>query len=485
MSVVRQLRTLLALSILCGCTGGGGGGVSIPVAAWEKFRHDQSNSGRGTGAVENNDGKIKWQTMIDQSPIISSPAVGRDGTVYVATEKGTLAALDPANGGIKWSVCSCPAAGSVLPATCSADPPDLGPLRSSPAVYTFGTRTSVFIGSSGGVFYGIVDDGTKRSCTIRFQPAATDFGDKATTISAQFVASPAFTINPINVAIASVFTAAAIEVTQNGNTRTVGKLYALNTDGSTNWQFPRVGDAEIGAITASPAVGTANTVYISSADGNLYAVLSDGSLHWRLSVAAGGNTATPFAPSPLVSSVVIAPAADGSILAANPDGSFRWRVPPADGAGFIASLAAGIQTFVTPTATPTTPPTSTPEPSATATPSPTPTAFLTETIFGITTGGTLILLDSGTGMPRDIDGPVPAIVGPVIASPALSSDGYLLIAGADGVVHAVNTTTGEEPEGWPVVLAPGVPIRSSPALSNEGVVYVGADNGVLYAVGTE
>jgi len=484
MSVVRQLRTLLALSILCGCTGGGGGGVSIPVAAWEKFRHDQSNSGRGTGAVEDNNGEIKWQTMIDQSPIISSPAVGLDGTVYAITERGTLAALDPASGTIKWSVCSCPAAGTVLSATCSADPPDLGPVRSSPAVYTSGTQTSVFIGSSGGTFYGIVDDGGKRSCAIRFQPSAADFGSNA-TISAQFVASPAFTINPINVALASVFAAAAIEVTQNGNTRTVGKLYALNTDGSTNWQFPRVGEAEIGAITASPAVGTANTIYISSADGNLYAVLSDGSLHWRLSVTAVGNTATPFAPSPLVSSVVIAPATDGSILAANPDGSFRWRVSPADGAGFIASLASGSQAFVTPTATPTIPPTSTPEPSATATPSPTPTAFLTETVFGITTTGAFILLDGGTGMPRDVDGPVPIITGPVIASPALSSDGYLVAAGADGVVHAVNTSTGAEPDGWPVVLAPGVPIRSSPALSHEGVVYIGADNGVLYAVGTQ
>jgi outer membrane protein assembly factor BamB len=77
------------------------------------------------------------------------------------------------------------------------------------------------------------------------------------------------------------------------------------------------------------------------------------------------------------------------------------------------------------------------------------------------------------------------IVGPVVASPFLSFDGYLVIGAADGQLHAVNTITGEEPTGWPVILEKGVPIRSSPSVDNNGVIYVGNDHGNFFAVETQ
>jgi outer membrane protein assembly factor BamB len=65
----------------------------------------------------------------------------------------------------------------------------------------------------------------------------------------------------------------------------------------------------------------------------------------------------------------------------------------------------------------------------------------------------------------------------------LSAEGLLVFGTADGRLHAVNTVTGAEPDGWPVTLAPGSAIRSSPSIAADGTVYVGADDGKLYAVG--
>ncbi len=488
MKIIRALAAMVPLLLLCGCTGGGGDGpASFATAAWEKFRHDLSNSGQGNGLVADNNGQLKWQTQIDETPLSSSPAIGLDGTVYVGTEGGTLAALDATNGSIKWTVCSCDAPGSSTPLTCPAGTQrSLGALIASPAIHAFNARTNIFIGSASGALYAFQDDGANRTCTLRFQPAAADFGNDA-TITARFISSPTFVTNTITAAVAGIFVGAAIDVTTGDSTRSVGKLYALNTDGSLIWQFPRVGAADIGAVTASVAVGPVSVLYFTSADGNLYAVANDGTFKWTFPVGTIADASAPFAASPLTATLVYAATAEGEIFAVNPDGTFRWRVSSPDGAGFVSSLAAGFAApTITPTDTPTVAPTPTPPPAVTATPSPTPTfALAVQTIFGITTSGTLVLIDSATGDPMALTGPAPVIAGPVFSSPALSSDSYFVVGARDGMLHAVNTSTGAEPSGWPVLLAAGVSIRSSPAISNDGVIYVGADNGIVYAVGTQ
>jgi outer membrane protein assembly factor BamB len=481
MNVVRALLAIVPLLGLYGCSGGGG---STPVAsiAWEKFRHDTSNSGGGNGLVADNNGIIKWQTQIDQTPISSSPAIDINGTIYIATEGGTLAALNSTNGSINWSVCTCDAPGSGTALSCpSGTPSSLGKLISSPAVYFFNTVTYIFIGSAGGAgspggaVYMFQDNGTTRTCVARFQPKDSN----NVMIPSSFISSPAFTTNPFTLAVSGVLIGATADVTQHGT------MYALNSDGSLIWQYPRVGTNEgpIGAVTSSPALGAANAVYFTAADGNLYALANNGTFKWRFPI--GSVSGDPFSASPITTAVVFAASADGKISAIDPDGSFRWQVSSPGGAGFVSSLAIGDQATTTPTLTPTIPPTPTPPPGA----SPTPTATVTPvfpvtTIFGVTTAGTLVLVDTTTGAMKMIPPPATPIVGPVVASPFTSADQFLVVAAADGKLHSINTLTGEEPTNWPVTLAQGVPIRSSPSVDNNGVIYVGADNGIVYAVGT-
>ena len=502
MKLARVLLTILPLLGVCACSGGGGSTTQAPVAVWEKFRHDASNSGQGSGAIATNNGSIKWHAQIDQSPISSSPALDINGTIYVATEGGTLAALRPADGSILWKVCGCDAPGSGTPLTCPpgtpapGTPSSLGALISSPAVYSVSSVINIFIGSANGSVYMFQDNGTTRTCAARFQPKETDFGSGATIVS-RFNSSPAFTTNPGTMAVAGIFIGAAVDVTQSGATRTVGKLYAINTDGTVMWQFPGVGAGEIGAVTSSPALNcgsasidlshcVATALYFTAADGNLYGLSDDGTFKWRFPIGVGTDPSAPFSASPLLSNLIFVPSASGHIFAINPDGSFRLRVTSPDGTGFVSSLAVGNPATTTPTITPTVPPTPAPPPGATMTPTATATPALpTTTIFGVTTSGTVVLIDATTGV-SSVLSLAEAIAGPVVSSPLLSADSYLVVGAADGKLHAINTFTGEQPSSaWPVQLTDGMPIRSSPSVDNNGVIYVGADDGMVYAVGTQ
>jgi outer membrane protein assembly factor BamB len=488
MKIARVLLTVLPLVGLAACSGGGGGTGLPPVAAWEKFRHDPGNSGQGNGFITSNNGVIKWQTQIDQTPISSSPAIDINGVIYVATEGGTLAALDPTSGSIKWSVCSCDAPGSGTPLSCPAGTPSsLGTLISSPAIYAFNSATNIYIGSASGKVYMFQDNGTVRTCAATFEPNPSDFGTDA-TIASRFISSPTFTTNPTTAAVSGIFIGAAVDVTQAGATRTVGKLYAMNSDGTLIWQFPTAGTGEIGAVTSSPAIGAANALFFTAADGNLYGLSNAGAFKWRFPIGATASPLVSFVASPATFNLVFAASANGQIYAINPDGSFRWEVSSPDGAGFVASLAVGVQATptITATTTPTPPPTPTAPPGATRTPTATATPVLNfTTVFGITTAGNVVVIDETTGEMKMLSLPVGPIAGPVVSSPLLSADSYLVVGGADGTLHAINTSSGEQPSGWPVTLQLGIPIRSSPSIDNNGVVYVGTDNGMVYAVGTQ
>jgi outer membrane protein assembly factor BamB len=503
MKIARVVLTVLPLLGVYACSGGGGGSSAPPGPAWPKFRHDASNSGQGNGVIESSTPQIKWQTQIDPTttpnpisaspaptpkpkPISASAAIDANGTIYVATEGGTLASLNPATGDMYWSVTSCQLV-TGAPIFCPdavTHPQSLGPLISSPAFYNYNSLNYVFLGSANGFVYMFQDNGTTRTCAACFQPTAAHVG--SVPLASRFISSPTFTISPLTGAVSSVIIGAAIDVSEGGTTRTIGQMYALNTDGSLIWQFPKAGEQAIGAITSSPALGAANAVSFTTDDGYLYSLAEDGVFKWRFHIGTVKDPAILFRPSPLTSNLIFAPTTDGQIFAIDPDGSFRWSASSPKREGFLSSLAVGVPAVTTPTVTPSVPPTPTPPPGATNTPTATITPLLpTTAIFGVTVAGTLVQIDATTGEMNLLLGPAPPIAGPVISSPFLSFDGYLVVGAADGKLHAINTITGQELAGWPVTLAAGIPIRSSPSVDDNGVVYVGADNGIFYAVGTQ
>jgi outer membrane protein assembly factor BamB len=485
-------RWLIALGlVLCttACTSDDGGGdADTEFASWEKFRHDGANTGQAAGEIADKGGGVRWRTQIDGSPIRSSPVVARGDTVYIATEGGTIAALSVKDGAVQWTVCACDGAGSGVPAVCpTGQVPEFGTFVGTLATYyqdtVYEKGTYFYIGSHDGLLLGLRDDGQTRTCTMRFRPQVVTVGPTDTVRAVHFDASPTLTVNPATLALSAVFGAASVDVETGGDRRTIGKLYAVNTDGTLSWEFPRVGQPEIGAITASPVLDGANTVYVTADDGFLYAVDRNGNLRWRFAVGTTADALGPFSPSPATSVTIFAPTVDGTIVAVNPDGTFSWRTGTPDGAPFTASLAIGLPAFTpTPLVSPT--PTETPVPDATASPTPTATPVLSSfEAFGVTRNGAVMAVNVRTGERRSVDVFTRSIAGPVVASPALSADAYLVIAAADGWVHALDTTRGVQPEGWPVVVSEDLALVSSPAIDADGYVYVGTLDGYLYSIG--
>src|SRR5262245_31262699 len=164
MKILRIARVVAAMIVLVGCSGGGSESTTTPGAAWPKFRRDVNNSGAGGGIVVSTaTPHVLWSVAIDAvatatptppagtpaapqsagtTEIISSPAIGIDGALYIGSQNGTLAAIN-SNGTVRWRVTECACAG----AAPTPIPEPLGSIISSPAVVTANNITNIFIGS--------------------------------------------------------------------------------------------------------------------------------------------------------------------------------------------------------------------------------------------------------------------------------------------------------------------------------------------------
>jgi hypothetical protein len=230
-------------------------------------------------------GSVKWSTPT-LGFVISSPALGSDGTIYVASFDSHIYALDPATGLPKWSFATN------------------DHIYSSPALEqdARGRTTAIFVASADGSVYELSPSGQLLW--------AYDTGD---VIRSSLVLGPA----------------------PPGEQRDVlyfgagdGTLYALNADtGTRRWSFDTTSSDPIlhdrNDLNSSPALGQRG-VYIGSEDGNLWYLPYDYCLHRAdprcstdrgepfgadisraFGVSAGGNTAagTTLGPVPQSSEI--------------------------------------------------------------------------------------------------------------------------------------------------------------------------------------
>jgi outer membrane protein assembly factor BamB len=501
-----KFLTLMCVALAClagvGCGGGGGSSTqSTAVPAWERFRHDAGNSGHGSGFFSQNTGTIRSVEIDPGSAISASPTIPLGGWLYVASEGGRFAAVDPTTLGVRWNVSSCQPPASSDPHACPASSQPLGMIQSSPTAYTLNGVTTLAFGSSAGTVLGFSDSGgSAPSCLFCFAPSVQDFATDevaATDIASiepTFVSSPVFSFNSYLATVDGIYIGAAITVTLvDGPSVQVGKVYALNTDGSLKWQFPAPGAAAMGGVTSSPALGTGPTLYFTTDDGTLRAITLAGDQVWPpVFIGPVRDPNALFAGSTVLSTAAVyVGTVDGAVVAINVDGTQRWRVLPSTDdpdPGFATSLALGPQA---PTPTPEQFETPTPEPNTTPTPSPTPVlGASTQRVFGVTRSGRLTMLDAAFGSNALPPSSPISTSGLVYSSPALSGDGYVIFGTDDGKLYSVSTATGEVPSGWPIQLptngggsGPYKAIRSSPTIATSGTIFVGADDGRLYAVG--
>jgi outer membrane protein assembly factor BamB len=203
------------------------------------------------------------------------PVVGADGTVYFVSEGHRLYALT-STGQLKW----------FLPLWAGSEPDP------APSIAADG---SIVVGSDSPWLYVVNPDGS-----LRWVLNLTNLGDGG---NPQIECTPAIGSNGV------IYTGTGGSGYSSG-----GNLYAVNTNGTTNWVFT----APAQATWSSPAIAADGTVYVGSVDGMMYAV-TNGALAWSFPVPSGYE---------IISSPVIAP--DGSVIFGSEDGNLYclWGKAP-------------------------------------------------------------------------------------------------------------------------------------------------------------
>lgn len=276
--------------------------IIVTHGPWTGRGHDSLHTGRSQNlGPQTNTQQWKFPTG---GMVVSSPAVGADGVIYVGGYDQYLYALKP-DGGMKWS--------NQLPSN----------IDSSPAIAADGT---VYIGCHNHYLYAYNPDGI-----LKWK---TDLGQTITS-------SP--TVGPDGTIYVGSYT---------------HRLYAINPDGSIKWNF-----LTGSTVWSCPAIGTDGTIYLSALDLNFYAIYPDGSQKWLYhtgeeiwsspaigrdgTIYFGCNNQNLYALDPDGGLVWTYPAGgqifsspalgedgtiyfgcyDGALYALNPDGSEQWLYP--------------------------------------------------------------------------------------------------------------------------------------------------------------
>jgi outer membrane protein assembly factor BamB len=220
-------------------------------------------------------GTLKWRYRTsDFREIISSPAIGSDGTIYFGSLNDTLYALNP-NGTLKW---------------CYSTNRDI---YSSPAIGTDGT---IYFGSYDNFLYALKPDGSLKwkydaGTSIHSSPA---IGSDGTIYFGQMLGQ----YYP-------------------------GYFTALNPDGSLKWRYPTNYD-----IYSSPSIGPDGTIYFGTwtrgdSVNYFYAFNPDGSIKWRYNLNYSISSSPTIGPDSYI--YFVGGCSNGGFLfALNSDGALEW-----------------------------------------------------------------------------------------------------------------------------------------------------------------
>jgi outer membrane protein assembly factor BamB len=283
------------------------------VKAQAKDVYDMTSKwSEGLPVIITNLGIVKWRYHTsDFRAVVTSPAIGSDGTIYFGALNDTLYALNP-DGTLKWSYSTN------------------GDIYSSPAIGPDGT---IYFGSYDNNLYALNPDGSLKwhydaGTSIHTSPAigadgTVYFGQ----MYGQYHHGEFNALNPDGTLKWSYPTDCDIysspSIGQDGTIyfgtfswENEPYLYAFNQDGTIKWRYPFVN------IRSSPAIGADGTVYFIANDGCLFALNPDGTLKWKISSVQFTTTCHPAIGS---GDTIYIP--DRSWFnAINPDGTWKWKI---------------------------------------------------------------------------------------------------------------------------------------------------------------
>lgn len=324
--------------------------------------------------VAQSDGQQRWAFSTLSSSvagnILSSPAIGTDGTVYVGIEIGSASSATPGgrlmairpDGTLKWSfdapdwIDSAPAIApdGTLYFGCwngrvyavRADGSQAwsfqtgGFIAGSPALGPDGT---VYVGSGDGNLYAILDGALKWTFpAIDWIDSSPAIGPDGTiyfgcwdnslyavtstgALKWKFTATDSISSSPCIAADGTVYVGSRS-----------GTLYAITRDGLLKWMYG-VGDI----IEASPVIGPEGVVYISSLEGRVFAIRADGTEAWRYPRADQPALQPIYATAAVrADGSIILGTNDNAVIALNADGTLRWSTAVGDWADSSPAVGA-------------------------------------------------------------------------------------------------------------------------------------------------
>ncbi len=327
-----------------GLSGTGG----LADSPWPMFRQNLNHTGVSPYDTITNNGKLIWSFTAGHN-VLSSPAIGSDGTIYVGSDDNKLYAINP-DGTEKWNfttgaiVRSNPAIsfdGTIYVGSHDNKLYAINPdgtekwnfttgwiVRSSPAIDSDGT---IYVGSLDGKFYAINPDGTEKwnftiGSVVDSSPAIGSDG----TIYVGSGNHRLYAINPNGTEKWNFKTGSGVRSSPAiGSDGTIyvgsqdGKLYAINPDGTEKWNFPTGDD-----VQSSPAIGSDGTIYVGSYDSKLYAINPDGTEKWSF---ATGDEIHHSSPAIGSDGTVYISSWDGKIFAVNSDSTQKWSFTTGNG----------------------------------------------------------------------------------------------------------------------------------------------------------
>ena len=333
-------------------TGRTAGKRAISGPIWAMFHHDMKHTGLSVVDTRTDRGILRWQFGQDRHNAVgriqpfSSPAVGQDGTVYIASWNG-LTAINP-QGVLKWTFATTAYGESSTPAIGADNTIYFGSLDghlyainpngkqrwsfsahgavSSPTV---GFHKTIYFGSYDGNLYAVNPNGTRKwqfdtGDKVPMIPAISPDG---TIFFSKGALHPNGTVKwKLQPGLAEAPKFSAPAVASDGSIyfgTSDGYLHAFSSDGAPKWNF----HVDQGYVFASPALAEDGTVYFGvNGSDYFYAVAPNGTLKWKFttkgnvlsSAAVGGDGTIYFGCE------------DGHFYALDATGRMKWRFPRAE-----------------------------------------------------------------------------------------------------------------------------------------------------------
>jgi outer membrane protein assembly factor BamB len=251
-------------------------------------------------------------------------------------------------------------------------------------------------------------------------------------------------------------------------------LYAVNSNGTVKWQF-----STGGFIRSSPAIGIDGTIYVGSADYNLYAINPDGTIKWQFTT----GDAIESSPAIGANGTIYVGSNDYNLYAINPDGTKKWEFVTEAGVnsspvvgidGTIYVLCYNFNLYAV-------------NPDGTKKWEISSGANFAYSSIAIGADGTIYTGSGGNSLYAiNPDGTMKwefITQGNIWTSPAIGVDGTIYVGCEDRRFYAINSNGTKK---WDFPMGSG--FYSSPAISMDGTIYVGNLKNKLYAMnpdGTE